>query len=65
MQRCKGHPGQILALAFSPDLTRLASSGDSPEVCLWNTATVPQFAECKGLTSKILFIAFRGMVCGC
>jgi WD40 repeat protein/predicted Ser/Thr protein kinase len=50
--------GQILALAFSPDGTRLASGGDDPVVRIWDAATGQPLTECGGHWGKVLSIAF-------
>jgi WD40 repeat protein/predicted Ser/Thr protein kinase len=60
LARCAIHLGQLFALAFSPDGTRLASGGDSRVVHIWDAATGRQLTQCQGHTSKVLAITFRG-----
>ncbi len=52
-------PGQVLALAFSPDGRRLAAGGDDKVIHIWDADTGQPLTECRGHTSKVLSIAFR------
>ncbi len=52
-------PGQILALAFSPNGKRLASGGDDHVIRIWDAVTGQPLGECRGHTSKVLSLAFR------
>ncbi len=40
-----GNAGRVLAVAFSPDGTKLASGGEGPMLRVWNVATGKQLAE--------------------
>jgi WD40 repeat protein/predicted Ser/Thr protein kinase len=55
---CLGHKDRLLALAFSPDGTRIADAGEEGVACVWNVRTGEKIAECRGHTSKILSAAF-------
>ncbi len=56
---CHGHRRRILALAFSPDGSRLASVSEDQLARIWDPATGALIATCRGHESKILHAAFR------
>ena len=56
---CSGHRGDIGALVFSPDGTRLVSSGEDQVARLWDPATGVLIATCRGHESMVLSAAFR------
>jgi WD40 repeat protein/serine/threonine protein kinase len=56
---CAGHRGTIFACTFSPDGTRLVSTGEDRTARLWDAATGALLATCQGHTSKVLGVAFR------
>jgi WD40 repeat protein/serine/threonine protein kinase len=56
---CIAHQGQLFALAFSPDGTRIVSAAEDGLACVWDGVTGEKVAECRGHTSKILYVAFR------
>ena len=56
---CFGHRGDIGALAFSPDGTRLVSSGEDRVARLWDPETGALIATCRGHESMVLGAAFR------
>jgi WD40 repeat protein len=55
---CDGHRDSAWGLAFSPDGTRLASTGEDRMARLWNSTTGALTATCRGHTSKVLGVAF-------
>jgi WD40 repeat protein len=56
---CFGHRGDIGALAFSPDGTRLVSSGEDLVARLWDPANGVLIATCRGHESMVLSASFR------
>jgi WD40 repeat protein len=56
---CTAHSGEVWALTFSPDGTRIACVGEDGLACIWDAATGAKIAECRGHTSKVLRVAFR------
>ena len=56
---CDGHRQGICGYTFSPDGTRLASSGEDQVTRLWDPATGALLATCRGHMSKVLGAAFR------
>jgi WD40 repeat protein len=55
---CDGHR-TTWAITFSPDGTRLASTGDDQTARLWDPVTGALLATCRGHTSMVLGAAFR------
>jgi WD40 repeat protein len=55
---CDGHRSGVWGLAFSPDGTRLASTGEDRVARLWNSTTGALTVTCRGHTSKVLGVAF-------
>ena len=56
---CPGHKRRILALAFSPDGSRLVSVSEDQLARIWDPATGVLIATCHGHESKVLHVAFR------
>jgi WD40 repeat protein len=56
---CKGHPDNLWSLAFSPDGTRLATTGEDRTARVWDAATGALLVTCQGHASKVLGVAFR------
>jgi WD40 repeat protein len=55
---CDGHRPGVWGITFSPDGTRLASTGEDRVARLWNSTTGALTATCRGHTSKVLGVAF-------
>jgi WD40 repeat protein/predicted Ser/Thr protein kinase len=55
---CDGHRGSIWGLAFSPDGTRLASTGEERVARLWTATTGALAVTYQGHTSKPIGVAF-------
>jgi WD40 repeat protein/predicted Ser/Thr protein kinase len=55
---CDGHRHGIVVYTFSPDGTRLASTGEDNTARLWDPATGALLVTCQGHTSKVLGAAF-------
>ena len=53
-----GHKGRVLAVAFSPDSTTLATGGDDQSVRLWNVATGQEMLTLEGHTAPIVGLSF-------
>jgi WD40 repeat protein len=53
-----GHRGGTWGVAFSPDGTRLASTGEDRMARLWNSTTGALTVTCRGHTSKTIGVAF-------
>ena len=58
MRKLAGHRGFVLATAFSPDGTRLASAGEDGAVKVWNVADGSQVRHYRGHTSSVTAVAF-------
>jgi WD40 repeat protein len=56
----KGHQGQVLAVAFSPDGSLLASAGGSPNptIKVWDTVTGKELRTLTGFTAAVSMIVF-------
>jgi WD40 repeat protein len=50
--------GQINAITFSPDGTRIAAAGENRTVTLWDTATGQSIFVLRGHTAAVLSVAF-------
>ena len=50
--------GQINAVAFSPDGTRIATAGENRTITLWDTATGQSVVVLRGHTEAVLSVAF-------
>jgi WD40 repeat protein len=54
-----GHSRRILALAWSPDDSRLASAGDDGLVLLWDPVSGKKVAELQGHTWRVVGLAWH------
>src|SRR5262249_8265076 len=54
-----GHSSSILALAFSPDGTQIASASEDGTARLWSAATGAPVAVLRGHAVKVLRVAYR------
>ena len=55
---CEGHRENIWSFAFSPDGTRLATSGEDRSARLWDPATGELLGTFKGHENKVLSVSF-------
>jgi WD40 repeat protein len=58
MRSLAGHRGFILATAFSPDGSRLASAGQDGAVKVWNVADADEVRHYRGHTGGVTALAF-------
>jgi WD40 repeat protein len=56
---CEGHRGDIWEFTFSPDGTRIVSTGEDTMARLWDPESGTLLATCRGHTSKVVNVAFR------
>ena len=54
----RGHSGDVLGLAFSPDSLTLASTGRDKMVCLWDPVTAQQLMTLPGHEAAVAAVAF-------
>jgi WD40 repeat protein len=54
----KGHDGEVVSLAFSPDSRTLASTGEDRTIKLWEVLTGKERLTLRGHTDKVLSVAF-------
>lgn len=57
LQTFKGHMGNVLAVALSPDGRRLLSGGEDRTARLWDAATGECLLKYKGHTQKVLAVS--------
>jgi eukaryotic-like serine/threonine-protein kinase len=55
---CKGHPGDLWAMALSPDGKLVATCGDDTTARIWNADTGALVATCLGHKSKVVAVSF-------
>lgn len=55
----KGHTGSVYTLAFSPDGSTLATSGNDRFIRIWDVATGIDKATLRGHTSGVRFLTFN------
>merc|ERR1711860_77549 len=51
---CKGHPGWVLALAWSPNETRVASGDKSGKIIIWDPKTGKQVGTTMARHTKFI-----------
>src|SRR5262249_35328734 len=54
----KGHTGQVISVAFSPDGMQLASASFDKTVKLWDAASGREIRTFKGHTNWVVSVAF-------
>jgi hypothetical protein len=54
----QGHTGEVFAVVFHPDGTRIASAGRDQMIRLWDVATGQEVARLAGHTSYVKALAF-------
>jgi WD40 repeat protein len=54
----RGHTSKVVAVAFSPDGTRIATAGFDLTVKLWETETGQEVCTLRGHTAGVLSVAF-------
>ena len=59
VRKFEEQPGRIMALAFSPDGSRIVVGGLSAEIPVYNTETGDRVATCKGAESGVFVLRFR------
>jgi WD40 repeat protein len=52
------HPGELLALAFSPDGKTLATAGTDKLIRFWDLASGKELGQCKGHTEAVSALLF-------
>jgi WD40 repeat protein len=54
----KGHAGDVVSVAFSPDRLRLATGSKDRTARVWDARTGEKLVECKGHTLPVTSVAF-------
>jgi WD40 repeat protein/beta-lactamase regulating signal transducer with metallopeptidase domain len=57
LRRLKGHKGQVLAVAFTPDSKQAVSGGDDGSVILWDLPSGEQRRVLRGHTASVANVA--------